>query len=893
LLSQSYDRRTILKLFGASAVAANVPFANWLLGKETKKLWIPGSWNENTRPQYVWENHEDRMYHDLDMRVLEIQSAPEFFSFIGQLWVFNQAMEWHRDGLQDCIICHTRGRELPLTGEYQLSRWHTDPRNSLTHHGEETRFEKKSGRHRDCAVLPAFQFHVRQNPTATLSVSEASASWQFCASIKGRSGPPFLSSGWQIGPARFSFNIGDELKKRGYNLDFAEIHFVIGLWTDDSKASASVSYELKMPSEPTVIGALPVIRAANSIAVSGVPIAAVVLDEEGDRLGRSSVQLHAVINGQKIPLEEKDRFWLGNVHGLFIGDYEAKLISEGKVNQTGLLRLRVTDGEYFAYDKTKKRMTRGGKIIGSLTGSYQGTFYFREVGTPAESLVNTQEEWDNWDRSKPPGEHLHYWESLNESELTQRFAYLESCGWDLLHLHQHWGIWERLDAGGRISPHGAEQVALYMRVASRHKLALLQSLSSYEYMVDRPLNGPIGGTPPWSVYIDAGFKNEDWFNPAGTTFQKMFHQYLHDFTSLFREETALAGMLASGEGDHENGPLFTNDVFHYVKSLDPNHFFPAECLFQTKKLPRAYSAGFDEDLFGDRTYFIGDEFLPEYELGVFFKFLQTGNNYLAEGSWPTPDIYTAFHYDLLKNDHKDPGPESWIGTQRYRTRLRDTYYLGFIHRMPIVDTWDEYLAEDEHKILREVRDFVDWNQPFEPTTVVIRVDDESGGAGREKMIKFETVFSQFPLAYSYLLPESPVPETALHVVDSHQPYQDPKFASDGGLLPDALKTHMPLKISPGYSSNYLWSSDRRTLLAYIYNTTNHTEQSLWICGRHHRLPKPTTLTVQVQNLPFGKLNYRLYDLNFKKLLKQGDVSRSTQIPVGATDRDYLLAVTPS
>jgi len=55
-----------------------------------------------------------------------------------------------------------------------------------------------------------------------------------------------------------------------------------------------------------------------------------------------------------------------------------------------------------------------------------------------------------------------------------------------------------------------------------------------------------------------------------------------------------------------------------------------------------------------------------------------------------------------------------------------------------------------------------------------------------------------------------------------------------------LKSDMPLRLTSGYCLNYLWSSDRRTLLAYIYNTTNHTEQKLWICGRYYRIPKPTT-----------------------------------------------------
>lgn len=888
------SRRSAIKLLAAGTAASQFAWAEWLRADAPQKLWVPNSWHETTRPEFVWESHEDRMYHDLEFSVPEMQTAPEFVAFMRRVWVFNKAMQWHRENLEDCILCHTAGRELWLTGENQLSRWHSDERNTISQFNESTRFEKKSGRHRDCAVLPAFQFHLGQNPEVEMRVTEASAPWQFCVSIKGRSGPPFLSTGWQTGPKSLKFDVAGELKKRGYALNFAELHFVFGIWTDNPSQSARVTYALSMPSRAAVIGSLPVIRTENTARAQGVPIVGVVVDESGKCLDSASARMRARIGERTIEMTESGGVWKASVRDLGPGNYEAILTAEGAVNASTVAQLRVNDGRFLSYDKNLGWMTRDGKPIGTLTGSYQGTFYFKDVGLPTESLINTQQEWEQWDRSKAPGEHLHYWESLTENELDQRFSRLQECGWDLLHLHQHWGIWERLDGGGRISPHGAEQVALYLRVAGRHNLALLQSLSSYEYALHRDVkSGPIGGTPPWSVYVDAGFRDEDWFQPEGTSFQKLFHQYLSDYTTLFKEETALAGMLASGEGDHENGPAFTNDVFEYVRSKDTNHFFPAETLFAATKLPRTYSARFKEELFGERTYFVGDNFYPEYELGVMFKYLQTSNNYLAEGSWPTPNIYTALHYELLNNDHKDPGPESWTGTLRYRNRLRDTYYLGFVHRMPILDTWDEYFAEDEHFVLRRTREMVDWKQPFLDPTVAVRVADESiSAASRAKMVAIETAFAKVPLAYRYVLPEaSNFPKGSI-VLDWRDSFQGVRFKSEGGWLPDEVKEQMPLRISPGYCANYSWSADHRTLLAYIYNTTNHTKHKLWICGTYHRIPKPTELSLQLCNFPVESLRYRLYDLNAKNVAKEGDLLGQIAIALGNTDRDYLFLVTP-
>jgi hypothetical protein len=219
--------------------------------------------------------------------------------------------------------------------------------------------------------------------------------------------------------------------------------------------------------------------------------------------------------------------------------------------------------------------------------------------------------------------------------------------------------------------------------------------------------------------------------------------------------------------------------------------------------------------------------------------------------------------------------------------------------MPILDTWDEAIAEDEpiaedeHIILRQVRERVDWDQPWMDPKVVIRVDDWSAGEGRGDMIKYEAFFARMPLAYRYILPEAPDPHGAAVLLDGQKPYQEPRFRSSGGVLPDELKERIPFLLSDGYCASYLWSKDRKTLLAYVYNTTHHTERPLWISGRFHRMPGPAELTLKLQNLPAEDLKYRLYDLNAKKFSKEGRVAKTASFELGMTDKDYFVLVTPS
>jgi hypothetical protein len=90
--------------------------------------------------QYVWENREDVIYHDLSYGDKTIEAAPEIVPFMHRVWVFNRAMQWHRES--EGILCYSPPATLRLTGDKAVSAWHSDPANELTAHGEYILFMK-------------------------------------------------------------------------------------------------------------------------------------------------------------------------------------------------------------------------------------------------------------------------------------------------------------------------------------------------------------------------------------------------------------------------------------------------------------------------------------------------------------------------------------------------------------------------------------------------------------------------------------------------------------------------------------------------------------------------------------------------------------------------------
>jgi hypothetical protein len=847
------------------------------------------------RPKFILQNLEDLVYHDLYWPG-GIGELPEFWAFGRRIWVFNKAMVWHRDTETGSILCYCPVNELKLTGENQVSEWHSGPANTLEQNGEFTRFVKRSGLQRDCAILPAFQFHLGQHPKVRIEVSDATAQWQFGIYIKGRSGAPFLSSEWHNGAATIGFDLETELRKLGYSYNYPELHFAIGTWSEDETMQNEISFRVWMPTHPAIITSLPVIKTIQNAEKEGVPIHALVVDDKGNPVEPSGTRISVRVNGREPELNPVDRTWKTSVFDLPVGNHPAEYISKGKTELRAYNHIRVTDGVFYQYDKESKWVKKNNKLMGPLSGSYQGTFYFCDAGMASEKMVQGQKEWDSWDRNDTPGERMHFWESLTEKELDERFAYLAGKGFDMVHLHQHWGIWERLDAGGRIAPHGAEQLALYMRMADKNGLVHIQALASGPYGHPDE-SSDYGGTIPYSRYLDEGFKKINWFEP-GSHFDDLLHQYLEDFASLFSDETALFGMTSAAEGDRASGLERVNNTMACVRKIDQNHIFLGEPIEILNKMPQNICKGWPHDLLGGRTYRCAEVGFPETDLAIEFKMYNIAGVFMAEASWAPMPLYNKFNYEFInpvcEKMRANGSRICWTGTSLYRIRLRDTLYLGFVHRMPIMNTWDEQIAEDEHFILRQVRNEIDWSQKFLVPPVAVLVNDscaDNFNTARENLNKYEKAFAELPLMYR-MYSKDGEPENAMVKIDGTAEFSAMKFQSDGGILPDALKTQMPLKLSQGYSAAYLWSEDRRTFIAYLYNTMNHISETLFLGGKTHRSPSPASLEVQFRNFPESKLNFRVYDLNNKILFRE---SRQTIAPawdLGYTEKDYLVVVTP-
>jgi hypothetical protein len=835
------------------------------------------------RPRFALEGHEDEIYHEL--RVGARATEPDYCAFLDQSWTFNRAMCWVT-GPAETLLSYEAGGNLALTGEQRVADWFSDPANPLTHTGATLRFEKTAARQRDAVVLPGFQTNLDQHPTLHVTVSEANAAWQVCVLVKGRSGPPLLASDWLAGPDSVTLDLAAAWAAKGNAIRFAELHIALGVWSDRPATSATLTFTADLPGQAALIPCLPVIRTVGK----PVPVAAVVVAADGSLPGAEQIQVAATVAGRSVPLQREGNVWRGEIAGLPVGEYSVALQATGAVAATASLALHVTDGQFLGYDAERKTLTRAGKTVGPVSGSYQGMVFARDPGTPCEALVQGQAAWEAWHQAEPEGEHWHYWEALTEAELDERFAYLQHCGWDILHICQGWGVWEKLDAGGHLAPHGAEQLALILRVAGRHGLALLQALSHYPYGSKF--------TPVLRQYLEAGYEDSDWTH-LETPFTALFQQYLREYATLFRDETALFAMSTSGEGDIAAGPARVNDTYRFMREHMPKHVFLAEPIHRLHRLPEeqraqwavhGWSEGFaagcrkdvawEPQLAGSRMYWIGEALRPEIDLGVEFKFLQLGDYFMGEGSWPCPHRYARFM------GHKD----AWAGTERYRRRVRDSLYLGLVHRNPVLLTWDEQYTEDERIVLRQVREAIDWTQPFQQAPVGIRVDSPNvgsgpwGAEGRAVLGRYEEFFSALPLMTRYLTPEQFAPE-GMPVLDARQPYAEP-------LLSAAFLASGPLQVSPDYRASYLWSADRRTLLAYVYNGTHHErlEGRPDLSGNWHRLPQAAACGIGLRNLPEAPLRCRLYSLAEKRIVRELVLSGGASVDLGVSTDDYCALV---
>lgn len=804
-------------------------------------------------------------------------------------WVFNRAMTWvdERQGLNGGILCYSAQSPLPLTGKAQVSRWYGGPDNEVSDADDGfTTFAKRNPKSTwDHACLPPLQFEIEQHPMAELAVRAATHPWQFIAVVKGRGGPPLFVSPWQRGPHKLSLNLRELYRQKGFDHHFAELVFFVAVWTEEPQEPATVVFRLSLNGGDVLVPTLPIIRTVRQSETDGVPLGAIVLDAHAQRLGQDRVAVRASVDKRHIELTDNGQgIWQAMVRGLPAGAHQAELraVWKGQPPQSVTTRLsvRVTDGQFVGYDPVLRMLTRAGKPVGPITGSYRGQSVVKNLGTARETLLHGQEEWQAAVADpQSPNYGFHFWESLTPREFDADYAYLAHCGWRIVHLCSGWLWWPRFDAGGRLAPYYAEQLNTVLWAAERHGLLVHLATSHY----------PLGlRSPPYAQYLEAGYRPADYGDPQSRFFG-LFADYLAQLAEVFREDSTLSSFTAAGEGDPACGAHFVNLVAGTLQQQDRQHLVVCEPHHQVTQHPNYYrQAGWEPVLGGMRTYFI-DRLAPE-AIGVEFRLAAMGDIFMGEGCF----------YGFLGGNHQYMNPGMPIDA--YRRRVRETVYTGLAFRNPILLTWEERIVENERTVFEQVRKAVDWSTKFQTPPVAIRVDGPlMPVSGRAPLFRCEAALAQLPIESGYVWGDDPVPPGTLATLDARRPFVPPAFVSDGGSLPDALKSRIPLVLPTGWAANYSWSEDCRTLLAFLRrlgsNELSSSPAALAATSANAavRSPLPAARVEAqfvLQNFPVGQLHFQLFDLATRRVVSEGTLGQTLRLPAPGTGDHLFWLVWP-
>lgn len=795
-------------------------------------------------------------------------------------WVYNRAMVWldKNCGVDGGILCYSSQSPLPLTGTRQVSRWYTGSDNEVVDIDDGfTRLSKRNGASAwDHACLPPVQFEIEQHRVAEFEVREATHPWQFIAIVKGRSGPPLFVSPWHTGPHKLRVDLLELYRGKGYENHFAEMVFFVAVWTKNPQEPATVSFRLSLWGGEVIVPTLPVIRTAQRAEREGVPLCAVVLDRDAKRLSHDEVDVTASLGQASIKLTEDGQgIWKAVARDVPRGVHWAELRATWKADPqksvATRLSVRVTDGQFVSYDPRLRLLTRGGQPLGPITGSYRGQAVFLGIGTAGESLLHGQDRWQAAiSHAAEPDYGFHFWEAITPRELNDDYAYLDRCGWRMIHLCSAWLWWPRFDAAGRLSPFYAEQIDAVCRAAEQHGLFVHLAVSHY----------PLGlKSPPYAQYIEAGYEASDYANPQSNFF-RMFTAYLAQLAEVFRDDVALSSFTPAGEGDSVCGMHFVNMVHDALARHDGNHLVMAEPHHQITQHPNYYrQAGWKPLLGAMRTYHI--EWLkpqPPESVGVQFKLAAMGDIFMGEGCF----------YGFLGGNHQYMNPEMPI--DNYRRCVRETIYTGLAQRNPILLTWEERIVEDERIVFEQIRQAVDWSTPFQRPWLAIRVDDQlMPVAGRSPLFRYEDALSRIPVEACYVWEDASVPSGTAATLDARQPFVRPAFASDGGTLPDALRSRLPLILPAGWAASYSWSEDRRTLLAFLRRTDAVGRESNRV-ARDDGTSLDATLVLR--NFAPQVLAFQLFDLATHQLVLQGNLQETRSVTMPGDGNHFFLLVLP-
>ena len=181
------------------------------------------------------------------------------------------------------------------------------------------------------------------------------------------------------------------------------------------------------------------------------------------------------------------------------------------------------------------------------------------------------------------------------------------------------------------------------------------------------------------------------------------------------------------------------------------------------------------------------------------------------------------------------------------------------------------------------------NQKPTTASVCIVVNDANYNSVISDLGKFERLFSGFAVNYRFIETRSEA-NPGDWLIDPAKPFDYAKYSNVQN-LPSNVRKSRPFSLSENFAACFSFSDDRKSMLAYIINKSNYIEKQYNLSGNFQRLPVSTMFELSMLNIP-ENLNYRLYDLDSKKVISEGKTAKNSKLKVENTKADFLLVVYP-
>lgn len=223
------------------------------------------------------------------------------------------------------------------------------------------------------------------------------------------------------------------------------------------------------------------------------------------------------------------------------------------------------------------------------------------------------------------------------------------------------------------------------------------------------------------------------------------------------------------------------------------------------------------------------------------------------------------------------------------TKVRDNFWMSLLFRQPMALSWSPCLSEDERRIPTEIARAIDWNAfRRRQSLVAVRVE-RPDDVQLARLMQYEAALAALALDYDCLWGDAPAVGYQA-VFDARKDFAAPEW---GKTLPESIRQAQPLRCSSGTSATLLEGQDG-TLVAFLRNTLEHRlgpGYGVGVKELHRQRTKPREVRLEVRNRP-GRCRYRVWDIDEKRVVKEGTFGRQIEIALGVTAHDFALLVQP-